>query len=155
MGYALNRAQLIGNLGADPELRSAPSGTSVTTISVATTDRFKDKSGEWQDRTEWHNVVLWGSLADIAKQYLKKGSKVFIEGRISYRQFEGRDGNTRYVTEIVAQQLIMLGGRGDGGSGGGDSSQRNYDRGGRASDNVRQSAPEDHASDDFDDEVPF
>ena len=104
---ALNKAQLIGNLGKDPELRHTGSGTAVCSFSVATSDRFKDSSGEWQDKTEWHNVVVWAKLAEICAQYLKKGSKVYIEGSLQTRSYE-KDGVTRYSTEINARDMIML-----------------------------------------------
>ena len=118
MARSLNRAQLIGNLGRDPELRSTPSGKSVCTISVATTESYKNSNGEWQDNTEWHRVILWDRLADVAAQYLKQGSKVFIEGRIKTRSYE-QEGITKYTTEIVAINMIMMGS--GSGSGSGDS----------------------------------
>ncbi len=113
----LNKAMLIGNLGADPETRFTQDGTCVCNIRVATTERFKNKSGERQERTEWHRVVLWGRLAEIANEYLRKGSRVYIEGRIETRKWTDRDGNERYTTEIRANEMKMLSGR-DGGSGG-------------------------------------
>jgi len=110
----LNKAILIGNLGADPETRYMQDGTCVCNIRLATTERFKDKSGERQERTEWHRVVLWGKLGEIANQYLHKGSQVYIEGRIETRKWTDRDGNDRYTTEIRAREMKMLGGRGEG-----------------------------------------
>jgi len=121
MAYSLNRAQLIGNLGADPDYRTLPSGIPVCKLNIATTDRFKGNDGEWQEKTEWHRVTLWRNLADIANQYLKKGAKVFIEGKISTSSYE-KEGITRYYTEIVAQSLIMLDSKGSGGSGSYESS---------------------------------
>ncbi|PIE35954.1 single-stranded DNA-binding protein [candidate division KSB3 bacterium] len=113
-GKSLNKVQLIGNLGADPELRYTSSGTAVATINLATNERYKPaNSDEWQDRTEWHRVVLWGRLAEIAGEYLAKGRQAYIEGRLQTRSWEDRDGNKRYTTEIVAQDLILLSGRGD------------------------------------------
>jgi single-strand DNA-binding protein len=118
-GKSLNRVQLIGNLGKDPEVKYTPQGTPVAKITIATNERFKDKSGEWQDRTEWHNVVLWQRLAEIAGEYLKKGGKVYIEGRLQTRSWDDKtSGQKKYMTEVVASDLILLGGRGEtGGSG--------------------------------------
>ena len=111
----LNKAMLIGNLGADPETRFTQDGTCVCNIRVATTERFKNKSGERQERTEWHRVVLWGRLAEIANEYLRKGSRVYLEGRIETRKWTDRDGNERYTTEIRANEMKMLSGRDGGG----------------------------------------
>lgn len=113
MSRSLNRAQLIGNLGADPELRSTTSGTRVATLSVATSRRWTDRSGQTQEKTEWHRVVCWDRLAEICERYLKRGDRVYVDGSIEYRQWEGQDGQTRYTTEIRARDMIMLGGRGD------------------------------------------
>lgn len=122
MSRSLNKAQIIGNLGADPEIRSTANGTRVATLSVATSRSWTDRSGERQEKTEWHRVVCWDKLAEIVERYLKRGDRVYIEGRIEYRQWEGQDGQTRYTTEIRAREMIMLGGGGDGG--GGRSGQR-------------------------------
>jgi single-strand DNA-binding protein len=108
---SVNKAIILGNLGADPELRYTPTGQAVTSFSLATTEKYKDKSGAAQSRTEWHNVVCWGRLAEIAKDYLKKGSPVYIEGRIQYRSYDDKDGIKRYRTEIVATGLQLLGSR--------------------------------------------
>ncbi|MBE0576846.1 MAG: single-stranded DNA-binding protein [Desulfuromonadales bacterium] len=118
---SVNKAILVGNLGKDPELRYTPSGTAVCTFSLATTDRFKNKQGEQQDRTEWHNIVVWAGLAEICGKYLTKGKQVYIEGRIQNRSYDDRDGNKRYISEIVATEMQMLGRAGEqgGGSGGG------------------------------------
>ena len=122
MSRSLNKVQLIGNLGSDPEVRSTGSGTRVATLSVATSRQWTSQAGERQEKTEWHRVVLWNNrgsgLADIAEKYLKKGDKVFVEGRIEYRTWEDREGKTRYTTEINARELIMLGARGEGASSG-------------------------------------
>jgi single-strand DNA-binding protein len=118
-GKSLNKVQLIGNLGKDPEVKYTPSGTPVAKITVATNERFKDKDGQWQDRTEWHNVVLWQRLAEIAGEYLKKGGKVYIEGRLQTRSWDDKTTNQKkYMTEVVASDLILLSGRGEGGEGG-------------------------------------
>ena len=107
MARSLNRVTLIGNLGTDPELRATPQGVSVCTIRIATTESYKDKSGEMKESTEWHNIVLWEKLAEIAATYLKKGSKVYLEGKLKHRSYE-KDGITRYITEIQALSMIML-----------------------------------------------
>jgi single-strand DNA-binding protein len=120
---SINKAILIGNLGADPEVRTTGGGTKVAEFSLATSRRWNDRSGQQQEKTEWHKIIGWSALADIAEQYLKKGDKVYIEGEIQYRSYEDKEGNTRYVTEINAKEMIMLGGRDGGGSGGGGSFQ--------------------------------
>lgn len=105
---SLNKAMIIGNLGKDPEIRSTTSGQSVATFSLATGEKFKNKSGEWEERTEWHNIVLWGKLAEIAGEYLAKGKTVYIEGRIQTRKWQDKDGKDRYTTEIVGDTMQML-----------------------------------------------
>jgi single-strand DNA-binding protein len=121
---SVNKVILIGNLGKDPEVKYTPSGTPVAKLALATNERFKDKSGEWQDRTEWHNVVLWQRLAEIAGEYLKKGSKVYIEGRLQTRSWDDKNTNQkRYMTEVVANDLVLLGGRGEGAEASGGSSR--------------------------------
>lgn len=122
MSRSLNKATLIGNLGSDPEIRSTPSGTRVATLSVATSRQWNNQAGERQEKTEWHRVVLWNNrgsgLADLAEKYLKKGDRIYVEGRIEYRTWEDREGNTRYTTEIIAREIIMLSPRGGGDMGG-------------------------------------
>ena len=115
---SVNKVILVGNLGKDPELRYTSSGTAVATFSLATSERYKDKNGDQQEKTEWHNVVAWRNLAEICGKYLHKGKQVYIEGRIQTRSYDDRDGNKRYMTEIVADQMQMLGSRGgdEGGS---------------------------------------
>ena len=112
---SLNKVMLIGNLGRDPEVRYTASGTAVAGFSVATTEKFKNKNGEWEERTEWHNITLWGRLAEIAGEYLAKGKTVYLEGRLQTRKWQDRDGKDRYTTEVVADKMQMLGGKGDGG----------------------------------------
>lgn len=114
MSRSVNKAIVIGNLGSDPEVRTTPNGTRVATLSVATNRRWASRSGEMQEETQWHRIVAWDKLAEICEQYLKKGDRVYIEGRIQYRQWEDQNGQTRYTTEIVAREMVMLGGRGDG-----------------------------------------
>jgi single-strand DNA-binding protein len=116
---SVNKAILVGNLGKDPELRYTPSGTAVCTFSLATSERFKNKQGEQQDRTEWHNIVVWAGLAEICGKYLTKGKQVYIEGRIQNRSYDDRDGNKRYISEVVATEMQMLSRAGDQGGGGG------------------------------------
>ncbi len=125
MARSVNKVILIGNLGKDPELRYAPSGSAVASFSMATSEQWKDQEGNPQERTSWHNIVVWGKLAEIAAEYLKKGRKVYIEGRLQYRDYEGKDGNKRYVTEIVVNDLVMLGSRQDGGDSGGSFAKEN------------------------------
>jgi len=107
---SLNKVMLLGNLGKDPEVRYTASGTAVASFSIATSERFKSKSGEWEDRTEWHNVTLWGRLAEIAGEYLAKGKTIFVEGRLQTRKWQDRDGKDRYTTEVVADKMQMIGG---------------------------------------------
>ena len=109
----INKVILIGNLGKDPELRYTPNSRPVATFSLATTERWKDKEGQLQERTEWHNIVTWGRQAEICKEYLKKGSSVYVEGRIQHRSYDDKDGNKKYITEIVARSVIMLGKKGE------------------------------------------
>jgi single-strand DNA-binding protein len=113
---SVNKVILVGNLGRDPEVRSTPSGQSVCTFSLATTDRFTDRTGQQRELTEWHNVVAWGKQADLCGQYLKKGRQVYVEGRLTTRQYEAKDGTgKRYRTEVVAQRVQFLGGRASAG----------------------------------------
>lgn len=108
---SVNKVILIGNLGKDPDLRYTPSGQAVATFSLATNDRYKDKDGQMVERAEWHNIVVWGKQAETAKEYLKKGRQIFVEGRIAYRTYDDREGNKRYITEVVAQRIQFLGRR--------------------------------------------
>jgi len=117
---SVNKVILVGNLGKDPELRYTPSGAAVATFSLATSERYKDRDGNSQEKTEWHNIVAWRQLAEICGKYLHKGRQVYIEGRIQTRSYDDRDGNKRYITEIVADQMQMLGrGNDEAGQGGG------------------------------------
>jgi single-strand DNA-binding protein len=163
MARGVNKVILVGNLGADPETRAMPSGATVSNIRIATSESWKDRtSGEQQERTEWHRVVLFGRLGEIAAEYLKKGSQVYIEGSLRTRKWQDKQGQDRYSTEIVANEMQMLGGRGGGmggGMGGGEGG------GGRS-----ESRPRDEYADapssgggrsgggpaeDFDDDIPF
>lgn len=116
MSRGINKVILVGNLGKDPEVRYLDENTPVANFSLATSDSYKDRSGNRVDTTEWHNIVLWRGLAKVAEQYLKKGSKVYLEGKLRTRSWDDKDGNKRYTTEIVGDQLVMLDGRGEGGA---------------------------------------
>ncbi len=142
MPKSVNKVILVGNLGKDPEVKYTPQGTAVAKITVATSSSYKDKtSGEWQETTEWHNVVLWQRLAEIAGEYLKKGNKVYIEGRLQTRSWDDKQtGQKKYMTEVVANDLVLLGGPGGGGQGsGGGGFQK---RGAGANNDFDQRAPE-------------
>lgn len=154
---SINKVILVGNLGKDPELRYTPSGAAVANFTLATSDRYKDKSGEWQEKTEWHNIVAWRQLAEICGKYLHKGKQVYIEGKIQTRSYDDRDGNKRYMTEIVADQMQMLGRAGDEGGG---SSRSQEPRAPRATQGApRNNTPnyEDFGEPPFnpDDDIPF
>ncbi|MBD3814990.1 MAG: single-stranded DNA-binding protein [Halothiobacillus sp.] len=131
----INKVIVLGNLGKDPEVRYMPSGGQVTNITVATSEIWKDKdSGEQKENTEWHRIVFFNRLAEIAGQYLKKGNQVYIEGRLQTRKWQGQDGQDRYTTEIIASEMQMLGGRGgSGGSGGGQQESGDYEDDGYSS----------------------
>ncbi|MBE9610002.1 single-stranded DNA-binding protein [Chitinilyticum piscinae] len=171
---SLNKVLLIGNLGRDPETRFLPSGGAVCNFSIATTESWKDKqTGQKQEKTEWHNITMYGRLAEIAGQYLKKGSSVYVEGRLQTRKWQDKQtGADRYTTEIVADEMKMLGGRGDGGMGGGmGGGQGGYGGGNDYNQEYsappapqqaapRQAAPAPAAKparsfDDFEDDIPF
>lgn len=107
MAKSLNRVTILGNLGKDPEFQTTPSGASVCKFSVATTESYKDKSDNWQEVTDWHNVVFWNRLAEIANEYLQKGNKVYVEGKLKTRSYE-KDGETKYITEIIGNNLVLL-----------------------------------------------
>jgi single-strand DNA-binding protein len=113
---SVNKVILVGNLGKDPEIKHTPQGKPVAQFSLATNERYKDKEGQWQDRTEWHNIVLWDRLAEVAGEYLKKGGKVYIEGRIRTESWDDKQsGQKKYITKIIGSDLVLLGGRGEGG----------------------------------------
>lgn len=159
MARGVNKVILLGNLGADPETRYTASGSAVTNIRLATTDSWRDRqSGERQERTEWHRVVFFSRLAEVAAEYLRKGSQCYIEGRIQTRKWQGQDGQDRYTTEIVASEMQMLGSRGGGGGGAaprsrGDESGSAWPAGGSTS--APPAAPRSGPPDDFDDDIPF
>ena len=160
MARGVNKVILIGNLGADPETRYTASGSAVTNIRLATTDSWRDRqSGERQERTEWHRVVFFSRLAEIAAEYLRKGSQCYIEGQIRTNKWQGQDGQDRYTTEIIANEMQMLGGRGGGGAGAPQSRRREEDSGSAwPGGGQGGSAPAPASSgppDDFDDDIPF
>jgi len=155
MARGVNKAILIGHLGRDPEVRYSPSGAAVANVSIATTEAWKDKqTGEQQERTEWHRVVFFGRLAEIVGEYLKKGSQVYVEGRLQTRKWQDKEGNDRYTTEVVANDMQMLGGRGGGGGGGPDSGGYSDDYN-QDSSHSGGGASSSGSSEDFDDDIPF
>lgn len=159
MAKSVNKVILIGTLGKDPELKYTPQGTAVTKFSMATNENFKDKqSGEWKERTEWHNIVCWQRTAEVAAEYLKKGGKVYIEGRLTTRSWDDKEtGQKKYMTEVVANDLVLLGGK--GGSGGGDSEHSGGARKSSGSGfDQRPAASEDHfaqSTEITDEDIPF
>src|SRR6185503_12267730 len=158
MSRSLNKVTLIGNLGTDPEVRSTSNGGRVATLSLATSRQWKSTAGEKQEKTEWHRAILWNNkgsnLADIAERYCKKGDKVYVEGSIEYRSWQDKEGQTRYTTEVIARELILLSGRGDGGE--------SYSAPKAAAGATAKSAAKDESFEDFpealdaeDDDLPF
>src|SRR5688572_20431005 len=129
---SVNKVILVGNLGRDSELRYTPGGSPVATLNMATTEVWNDKSGQRQEKTEWHRVVLWGKQAESLQEYLTKGKQIYVEGRLQTRQWDDKDGNKRYTTEIKADRITLLGGGGGGrgGSGGGGGMDRGASQGG-------------------------
>lgn len=156
MARGINKVILIGNLGQDPETRTTPGGTTVTNIRIATTESWTDRaSGEKKEQTEWHTVVMWNRLGEIAAEYLRKGSQVYIEGRLQTRKWQDKQGNDRYTTEVVASEMQMLGGR--GGGGGMQETRDTRDTGGGRSAPAAAGAGSDTGAGgpDFDDDIPF
>ena len=155
---SINKVIIIGNLGRDPETRYMPDGGAICNISVATTDKWKDKNGEMQEKTEWHRVAFFGKLAEIAGEYLKKGSQVYVEGRLQTRKWQDKDGQDKYSTEIVANQMQMLGSRQGSGGGAGRAAETGSGGGEEAGGSRPQSkAPAKSGGkfDDFEDDIPF
>ena len=160
MARGVNKVILLGNLGNDPDVKYTQGGMAIATLSVATTYSRKDKDGNFQEKTEWHRVKLFGKTAEVAGEYLKKGSQVYVEGRISYSESTGDDGQKRYFTDIIAEEMQMLGGRGEGGG----SGSGGYERSPRQSPpqrrepSQRQAPPpaaKEYADDFSDDDIPF
>ena len=155
MARGINKVILIGNLGADPETRAMPSGTTVANLRIATSESWRDKqTGEQQERTEWHRVALFGRLAEIAGEYLRKGSQVYIEGSLRTRKWTDKQGQERYSTEIIGNELQMLGGRGGAGGGGGGGMGASAG-GGAAPSYAEESSGGSSRSEEFDDDIPF
>lgn len=143
----VNKVILVGNLGKDPEVRRLESGVAVASFPLATTENYKDKNGERQSITEWHNIVLWRGLAEVAERFLKKGNSVYVEGKIRSRSYEDQDKNIRYITEIVGDNMTMLGGNGGGGQQGAPANQET---------NTTSSTTQSQASSDpLEDDLPF
>ncbi len=170
MARGINKVIIVGNLGKDPEVRYMPSGGAVANLTIATSESWKDKAtGEQKEQTEWHRVVMFGRLGEIAGEYLKKGSQVYLEGKLQTRKWQDKDGQDKYTTEIVANEMQMLGSR--GGAGGGSDFGGSSDYGGGSQDAPSQSrpqssrqqapaqpaknAPSNNGFDDFDDDIPF
>ena len=153
----INKVIIVGHLGQDPEVRYMPNGNAVANMTVATSESWKDQQGQQQERTEWHRVTMYRKLAEIAGEYLRKGSQVYVEGSLRTRKWQDKTGNDRYTTEIIANEMQMLGGR--GGSGGGDYSSSSSDSSSSSSSsksNMNQSNNEPMPVDDsFDDDIPF
>ena len=148
MARGINKVIIVGNLGGDPETRYMPSGSAVTNLTVATNESWKDKqTGEQKDRTEWHKVAMFNRLAEVAAEYLRKGSQVYIEGKLRTRKWQDKNGQDRWTTEIIADEMQMLGGR--GGSGGGLAPMSS------GQDSGPPSGPPQSGPDDFDDDIPF
>lgn len=159
MARGINKVILVGNLGADPETRYTSSGSAVTNVRLATSESWKDRqTGEQNERTEWHRVVMFNRLGEIAAEYLRKGSQVYIEGQIRTRKWQGQDGQDRWTTEIVANEMQMLGGRGGGGAAAYDgppAPSRGASAQGQAPAPAAGPGPDLPPDDDFDDDIPF
>ena len=166
MARGVNKVILVGNLGADPETRFTASGTAVCNLRLATTRQWNDREGQRQEDTEWHRVVLFGKVAEIAGEYLRKGSQIYLEGRLQTRKWQDQNGQDRWTTEIVGEDMQMLGSRGEGGGGGGGGGYGSGGGGGygggrpqqqpqRSGPPQGQSTPQAPMNDDFDDDIPF
>lgn len=159
MAKSVNKVILVGNLGKDPEVKYTPSGVPVAKFSLATNERYKDKAGEWQDRTEWHSVVVWQRLAEIVGEYVKKGSKIYIEGRLQTSSWEDKQsGEKKYRTEIIAHDLVLLGGRGD--ADGGERASRGASAGSSSAPSEQRApqteeAAQAHPAEITDEDIPF
>jgi single-strand DNA-binding protein len=153
---SVNKVILLGNLGRDPELRFMPNGDAVCNFSIATTDSWKDKAGEKQERTEWHNIVMYRKLAEIAGEYLKKGSSIYVEGRLQTRKWQTKEGQDRYTTEVIADSMQMLGGRSSA-SQSDKQSDENFSQGSSPVKNQANTTNESSPTsfDEFEDDIPF
>jgi single-strand DNA-binding protein len=156
---SVNKVTLLGTLGRDPEVKYTPSGTAVAKFSMATNDRYKDKDGNWQDRTEWHNIVAWQRTAEIIGEYVKKGDRLYLEGKLQTSSWEDKQsGEKKYRTEIVVNDIVLIGGKRDGGSAGGDESGFTRQKPAARGDNFDQRGPDDSAvasTQITDDDIPF
>jgi single-strand DNA-binding protein len=154
MARGVNKAILVGNLGRDPEVRYSPNGQAVANVTLATSESWKDKtSGEKQEKTEWHRVVFFGRLAEIAGEYLKKGAQIYVEGRLQTRKWTDKDGHDRYTTEIVANDMQMLGSRGGAGAPSNDSFNQDQPADNTGSTGAKKTTPA--VAGEFDDDIPF
>jgi single-strand DNA-binding protein len=157
MARGVNKVILVGNLGKDPEVRHTPSGSAVANVTIATSEQWKDKqTGDKQERTEWHRVVFFGRLAEIVSEYVKKGQQIYIEGSLRTNKWQDQSGNDRYTTEIIASEMQMLGGKGEGG--GGQQQQAQAPQQQQQSGGGQQQAPAQQQAgqfEDFDDDIPF
>ena len=156
MARGINKAIIVGHLGKDPDVRYTPNGGAVANVTIATTEQWKDKqTGEQQEKTEWHRVVFFGRLGEIAGEYLKKGSQVYVEGRLQTRKWQGNDGQDRYTTEIVANEMQMLGSRPGGSSGGYSKPETQQQPAAAAAGGGAAPAMSGGGDDGFDDDIPF
>jgi single-strand DNA-binding protein len=154
MAKSVNKVILVGNLGKDPEIKYTPNGVPVAKFSLATNERYKDKAGEWHDRTEWHNIVVWQRLAEIVGEYVKKGSKIYIEGRLQTSSWEDKQsGEKKYRTEIIANDLVLLGGRGE--SDGESRASRSASAAGSAEQHAPHAEEPAHSAEITDEDIPF
>lgn len=149
----VNKVILVGNLGSDPEVRNMPNGNAVANMSLATSESWKDQQGQVQERTEWHRLTMYRRLAEIAGEYLRKGSQIYVEGKLQTRKWQDSDGNDRYTTDIVVDQMQMLGGRNDNQNGGGYGQQNSAPQSNQQGYSQAQGAAP--ALDEFDDDIPF
>ena len=158
MARSVNKVTLLGNVGKDPEIRSTPTGTMVANLTLATSDRQKDAQGNWQDRTEWHNLVAFTRTAEIVRDYVKKGSKLYIEGKITTRSWDDKEsGQKRYKTEILVNELVLISGRDDAGGGGGYSRSASSSSSSAGTDQRQPAGHDDYAqqAEISDDDIPF
>jgi single-strand DNA-binding protein len=155
MSRSLNKVMLIGNVGNDPEIRATSAGSRVAKVSVATNRTFQDRTGQQQEKTEWHRLTFFGKLAEIVEQYVKKGDRIYVEGRLEYSQTQDDSGNTRYWTDIVVHEMVMLGSSSGGGESGGDFGGGGYGGGGGRSGGFGGGPPASPPLSEPDDDLPF
>jgi single-strand DNA-binding protein len=157
MSRSLNKVMLIGNVGAEPEIRATPSGTRIAKVSLATNRTFSDRSGQQQDKTEWHRLTFWDKLADVVERYVHKGDRLYVEGRLEYSQTQDEQGNVKYWTDIVVREMVMLGAGGPGGGPGGGGPGGDYSRGAPAGhgEPTGRGEPTGPSPFDEDDDLPF